>query len=242
MDVPILYDSKKGTSMNSLLNPVNLILLAVAAIVVWRLWSVLGTRTGFENPPIVLTPIATPPKPNKEGEPLQGEILPPEIAKPVWTGYAEEGSDIAKGLDAIAAKSSGFVVPSFIRGANVAYEMVLEAFAKGDKSVLKPLLSKELFDSFNAEIDKRNTAGHSMKFQFVGIKSTQVKRAGLVGNKAQIDIGFVAEMISATLDKSAAIVEGNDTTIRTLTDLWTFEREVSARDPNWKLIATDDND
>jgi predicted lipid-binding transport protein (Tim44 family) len=228
--------------MNSAFDPLNLILLVIAAVVAWRLWSVLGTRTGLEKPPIVLTPTTRPPKADNTNAPVEAEILPPEPKMPVWTGYASEGSALALGLEAIATKSQGFTVKSFLAGASAAYEMVLEAFAKGDKQTLKSLLSKELLDSFNAEIDKRNAQGHSMKFQFVGVKSAELKRAALNGNKAQIEIAFVCEMISATMDKSAAVVEGDDHAIRTVSDLWTFERDVTSRDPNWKLVATDDNE
>jgi predicted lipid-binding transport protein (Tim44 family) len=236
------HASSKGNRMNSAFDPLNMILLVIAAVVAWRLWSVLGTRTGLEKPPIVLTPNTPPPRAENSNAPLDGEVLPPESQKPVWSGYAPEGSPLAQGLEAIAAKSQGFTVRSFIAGASAAYEMVLEAFAKGDKQALKALLSKELLDSFSSEIDKRNAQGHSMKFQFVGVKSTDMKRAALVGNKAQVEIGFVSEMISATMDKSAAVVDGDDQAIRTVSDLWTFERDVTSRDPNWKLVATDDND
>jgi predicted lipid-binding transport protein (Tim44 family) len=228
--------------MNSAFDPLNMILLVVAAIVVWKFWSVLGTRTGLEKPPIVLTPAPSHPKPDNSNAPIEGEVLPPEEQKPVWQGYAAEGSALAAGLDAISAKSRGFTVGPFLQGASAAYEMVLEAFAKGDKQSLKPLLSKELFDSFSAEIDKRNSLGQSMKFQFVGVKSAEMKRAAVNGNKAQIEMSFVCEMISATMDKSAAVVDGDDLAIRTISDLWTFERDVTSRDPNWKLVATDDND
>lgn len=228
--------------MNSAFDPLNIILLVIAAIVAWRLWSVLGTRTGLEKPPIVLTPTTTPPKANTSSSPLEGEILPPEPQKPVWSGLAPEGSPLALGLEAIAAKSQGFTAQSFVSGASVAYEMVLEAFAKGDKQALKPLLSKELFDNFCAEIDKRNAQGHRMKFQFVGVKTAEMKRASLNGTKAQIELAFLSEMISATIDKSAAVVDGDDQAIRTVSDLWSFERDVTSRDPNWKLVATDDNE
>jgi predicted lipid-binding transport protein (Tim44 family) len=223
-----------------MMDSLNLILLAIAAVVVWRLWSVLGTRTGFEKPPIVLQPAPEKPKTGVD-EPRQGEILDPENKPPVWQGHAVEGSELAKGLEEIAARSAGFTVSSFIRGANAAYEMVLEAFAKGDKPALRPLLSKELLDSFAGAIDARNAKGQSMLFQFVGVKSAELKRAALLGSKAQVEVAFVSEMISATTDKAGEPVDGDSKAIRTVTDLWTFERDVGSRDPNWKLIATDDD-
>lgn len=223
------------------MDPLNLILLAVAAIVVWRLWSVLGTRTGFEKPPIVLKP--APEKPAAEDVPdvREGEVLEPENRDPVWKGHAAEGTDTARGLEAMAQRMPGFTASSFIGGANMAYEMVLEAFAKGDKQALKPLLSKELMDSFSGAIDARLSQKHETRFQFVGVKSADIKRAELQGNKAQVEVAFVSEMISATKDASGNVVEGDDKSIRTVSDLWVFERDVTSRDPNWKLIATEDN-
>jgi predicted lipid-binding transport protein (Tim44 family) len=223
------------------LDPLNILLLAVAAIVAWRLWSVLGTRTGLEKPPIVLQPTPEKPKPKEVDSPVLGLPTEMEMPKPVWHGVAAEGSELAKGLEAIAAKSTGFTVPSFLQGASGAYEMVLEAFAAPDKAALKNLLSKELLENFSSAIDARNAQGHSMKFQFVGVKSTELKRAGLTGNKAQLEVSFTSEMISATRDKTGSIVEGDEKSIRTVIDHWTFERDVTSRDPNWKLVATDDN-
>lgn len=223
------------------MDPLNLILLAVAAIVVWRLWAVLGTRTGFEKPPIVLKPVPEKQKPVDDAPVQEGEVLPPETRDPVWKGHASEGSEIAKALEAIASRASGFTAASFIGGANMAYEMILEAYAKGDKQQLKPLLSKELMDNFAAAIDARMAKGHESSFQFVGVKATDIQRASLQGNKAQVEVAFESEMISSTRDKSGTVVEGDATAIRTVSDIWTFERDVSSRDPNWKLVATDDN-
>jgi predicted lipid-binding transport protein (Tim44 family) len=228
--------------MFSVMDPLNLILLAVAAVVVWRLWSVLGTRTGFEKPPIVLRDVSKAEQPpNQKSETLEGDVLPPEDAKPVWHGHAAEGSSLAKGLEALAARSVGFTVPSFLRGANSAYELVLEAYAAADKPALKNLLSRDMFDSFSAAIDERAKAGQSMKMQFVGVKKSEIKEATMLGNKAQVAVAFAGDMISATLDKSGACIDGDEKAIRTVTDLWTFERDVTARDPNWKLVATDDD-
>jgi predicted lipid-binding transport protein (Tim44 family) len=227
--------------MSSAMDPLNLILLAVAAIVVWRLWAVLGTRTGLEKPPIVLAPVPEKTGPKPVEDVREGEVLEPENRDPVWKGFATEGSDAAKGLEAIAQRSAGFTAGSFVRGATAAYEMVLEAYAKGDKQALKPLLSKELLDSFVSAIDARAAKGEAMSFQFVGVKTAEIARAMLNGNKAQVEVAFASEMISATKDKTGAVLEGDEKSIRTIEDRWTFERDVTSRDPNWKLIATEDN-
>jgi predicted lipid-binding transport protein (Tim44 family) len=225
--------------MFSGMDPINLVLLAVAGFVLWRLWSVLGTRTGFEKPPIVLQP--APDKRASTETPKEGEVLEPETRDPVWKGHAAEGSEAALGLEAIAGRTPGFTATSFVRGANMAYEMVLEAYAKGDKPALKPLLAKEIYESFAAAIDARTAQGHATTFQFVGVKSSDIKRASLSNNKAQVEVAIVSEMISATTDKQGAVVEGEIGAIRTVTDRWTFERDVTSRDPNWKLLATEDD-
>lgn len=227
--------------MLSVMDPLNLVLLLIAAIVAWRLWGVLGTRTGLEKPPVVPRPVQDRPNSAARETPLEGEILEPEGKAPVWQGHAETGSELAKGLEAIAGRAAGFTVSSFIRGANAAYEMVLEAYAKADKQTLKPLLSKEVFDNFSSAIDSRKAENQSMSFQFVGVKSAKIQRAVLTGSKAQIEIDFAAERISATMDKAGTVIDGDAKSIRTVTDHWTFERDITSKDPNWKLVATDDN-
>jgi predicted lipid-binding transport protein (Tim44 family) len=227
--------------MSSVMDPLNLILLAIAAIVAWRLWAMLGTRTGLEKPPLVLTPAPESRPAADSVKPVEGEVLEPDNRTPVWHGHAKSGSEQALGLEAIAERSPGFTATSFMWGAKSAYEMVLEAYAKADKTALKPLLSKDIMESFAAAIDARKADGQSMTFQFVGVKSADIRRAEVTGSRAQIDVAFAAEMISATLDKSGEVTDGDAKAIRTVTDLWTFERDVTAKDPNWKVVATEDN-
>ena len=206
-------------------DPFNLLLLAVAAVVLWRLRSVLGTRTGNERPPF--DPFGS--KPNKDGpaaESANGNVLrfpredgddaakprpDDEPAKPVWHGLAEEGSAVAKGLEEIAGADRNFAPQSFIEGGKLAYEMIVEAFARGEK------------------VDQR----------FVGINKASIVGASLKGRKARVTLRFVSELISATLSKSGEVIDGDPREIRENTDVWTFERDTTSRDPNWKLVATE---
>jgi predicted lipid-binding transport protein (Tim44 family) len=231
-------------------DPLNLLLLAVALVVFWRLRSVLGTRTGNERPPI--DPFGTKPadvrKPgeaqgtvvrfpqNEEAEPRRG--LEPEPAEPVWKGYAEEGSDLARTFERMAESDPSFTPRSFVDGAKMAYEMIIEGFAQGDRKTLKNLLSKEVFDGFSAALDSREAAGQRVESRFVGIDKATIAAASLIGNKASITMEFVSELISATYAKSGELVDGDPKEIREVTDVWTFERDVTSRDPNWKLSAT----
>jgi predicted lipid-binding transport protein (Tim44 family) len=230
-------------------DPLNLILLAVALIVFWRLRSVLGERTGNERPPI--DPYA---RTRNTPAPAEGKVLkfPDDAKKPqtgaadqaepmaeAWEGFAAQGSATAHGLTQIANADRNFNTKMFVDGAKMAYEMIVEAFAKGDKTALKPLLSREVMEGFASDIDERARKGLRLDTKFVGIDNAEVSAADLQGRRASITMRFVSQMITATLDKDDAVVDGDAKEIREVIDIWTFERDVNSRDPNWKLVATD---
>jgi predicted lipid-binding transport protein (Tim44 family) len=237
--------------MNMLLDPFTLLLLAIAVVVIWKLRSVLGTRTGNERPPIdpfarsgkAQAPAAEPansnvlrlPKESGDTAPVANNAEPPP---PVWTGYAPEGSELAREIVKLSQADSGFTPKTFLEGAKLAYEMIVDGFAKGDKSALKQLLSREVYDGFSAAIDTRQANGQKIEQRFVGIDKADFDQIELSGNRAQVTVKFVSEMISATLAKDGTVVEGDTKQIRSVTDVWTFERDVNSRDPNWKLAAT----
>jgi len=232
-------------------DPLNILLLAVALVVFWRLKSVLGTRTGTEKPPV--DPFETKRTQAPKAQDGNGTVLrfpqntsaptpepvEREPAPPVWTGYAEEGSELAAGLQKLAESDPAFTPRSFVEGAKMAYEMIIDGFAKGDKASLKNLLSKEVFDGFARAIDARASQGQRVDSRFVGIDKAVIQQAGVSGRKATITMEFVSEQISATYDKAGQVIDGDPREIRQVTDVWTFERDVGSRDPNWKLVATE---
>ena len=223
-------------------DPLNIILLAVAIIIFWRLKVMLGQRTGTEKPPLDLGRLKETPRPETDNViQLPGQRSAPESNVPVWKGHAAEGSETAKGLEAIAALTKDFNTAQFMSGAKSAYEMILEAFAASDRQALKPLLSKEVFESFTAALDERAKLGQSMVFQFVGVKSADLGKAVLAGKRAQLTIRFRSDMISALTNKDGTIAEGDPKAVQDVSDLWTFERDTQSKDPNWKLVATDDD-
>lgn len=227
--------------MNYGFDPLNLILLAAAVIIFWRLRSVLGQRTGYERPaPDLPRPVPSEQR-ERDGEAVELGVKDDLPNQPVWKEHVPEGSDAAKALEAIVRKSSNFTVPSFLQGASAAYEMILEAFARGDKQALKPLLSREVFQGFSEAIDERARNRNEMKFQFVGIKKAKIDAAELNGNRASISVRFEAEVIGVTKDASGKVIDGDEKAVRELTDIWAFERDITSRDPNWKLVSTGDN-
>ena len=229
-------------------DPLNILLLAVALVVFWRLRSVLGTRTGTEKPPFDLFGTKRGGPQDNGGTVTRLPEPPPTAANdtgdrepqpPVWTGYAEEGTPVAEALARMADTDPGFTPRSFVDGAKLAYEMVIEAFAKGDKAALKNLLAKDVFEGFSRAIDARASQGQRVESRFVGIDKANIRQASLAGRKASITMEFVSELISATYDKAGQVIDGDPKEIRQVTDVWTFERDVGSRDPNWKLVATE---
>jgi predicted lipid-binding transport protein (Tim44 family) len=226
-----------------------ILFLTLALGIFWKLWSVLGQRTGRERPPLdsfsrprdALRPSAPDnvvAMPGRTGEPPQRSA---ETAAPAdrWSGIAEVGSTIAAGLDAIAREDKSFDVKHFIAGARAAYEMIVTAYASGDRRTLRGLLSREVYDGFEAAIREREAKGETAESRFVSIDKSDLTGAELRGHTAQITIRFVSQLVSVTRDRNANVVEGNPDRVTDVTDVWTFARDLSSRDPNWKLVATE---
>ena len=236
--------------MNQAFDPLNILILAVAVFIFFRLRSVLGTRTGHERR---YDPVSGPagketqakdnvvPLPGRKTKDETDDLSDDEAEKvPVWQGYAEEGSPLAKGLEDIAAADPGFSPKSFLEGARIAYEMIVMAFAQGDRKSLKPLLSRDVFGGFAQAIDEREARGETLESRFVGIDKCDLVNAALAGRKVQVTIRILSQMITALRNREGKIVDGDDKRVSEITDVWTFEREVNSSDPNWKLIATEE--
>ncbi len=221
-----------------------IVFLGLAAFVIWRLYSVLGMRTGHErNPRDMMKPGA--PTPESKVIPLPGlrqEEQEPSQQGPApdrWKGFAEPGSSIEEGLDAIAAADGDFDVRGFTEGAKSAYEMIVTAFAAGDRRMLKDLLSKDVFDGFAAAIADREKRGETVSTTFVSIDRAEIADARVAGKTAQISLRFVSKLITATRNAEGVIVDGAADKVVDVVDVWTFARETGSRDPNWKLVATE---
>jgi predicted lipid-binding transport protein (Tim44 family) len=229
-----------------------IIFLALAVFIFLRLRSVLGQRTGRERPPYdpfsardqvrgstgdkVVT---LPTRAVEQGaKPVEKPVEPVE---PVdrWKGIAASGSATAAGLDAILAADKSFDPRHFLTGARAAYEMIVVAFAQGDRRTLREWLSKDVYDSFDAVIRDRESRGETTETRFVSVDTTEIAGAELRGRTAQLTTRFVSQLVSVTRDKSGTVTDGNPDAVTDVTDAWTFARDVTSRDPNWKLVATE---
>ncbi|MDT2020434.1 Tim44/TimA family putative adaptor protein [Methylocella sp. CPCC 101449] len=235
---------------------VTTIVFALLAIfVVWKLRSVLGTRTGQEKQRPDRAPQPNGAGPNRNGNGNDGVVvrLPgaandagapaaPAESRDRWTDLAEPGSKVWLGLDQIADADRTFDGKGFIGGAKSAYEMIITAFAAGDRQTLRGLLSKDVFDSFSQAITDRESRGEKVETTFVSIDKASMVDAVLRGKVAQITMRFVSKLITATRDRNGNVIDGDPEHVSDLVDIWTFERDTSARDPNWRLVVVSDGD
>ena len=127
----------------------------------------------------------------------------------------------------------------FLTGARAAYEMIVNAYAEGDRRTLKNLLSREVYDGFEAAISEREKRGETVESRFVSIDNAEITATELRGHTAQVTVRFQSKLVSVTRDKNGTVIDGNAEKVTDVTDVWTFARDVSSRDPNWKLVATE---
>src|SRR5689334_18512682 len=230
-------------------NIYTIVLLVIAVFIFLRLRSVLGQRTGRERPPYDpysarerVTPatekvVTLPNRAPEAATPKPAE--PPAAPGERWKGVAEPNSALAVGLDAIAAQDDSFDAKQFITGARAAYEMIVNAYAEGDRRTLKNLLTREVYDGFESAITEREKKGEAVESRFVSIDNADITAAELRGRNAQVTVRFQSKLVSVTRDKDGNVIDGNAERVTDITDVWTFARDVTSRDPNWKLLATE---
>src|SRR6202035_1822513 len=119
------------------------------------------------------------------------------------------------------------------------YEMILTTFAEGDRRQLRTLLSREVFDGFDAAITEREGKGETAETRFVSIDGSTITAAELRNRTAQITLRFLSKLVSSTRDRNGTVIDGSADKVTDVTDVWTFARDVTSRDPNWKLVATE---
>lgn len=233
------------TSMSADLHLFEIVMLAaLAAFLGFRLWSALGRRTGHERPrPDPYSAPETGSARERHGGEDNVVVMPGgRQSEAGGTGRADDAvggeSSLQAALREIREADGTFEPGSFLSGAKTAYEMIVTAFAKGDREALKPLLSDEVYESFEAAIADRESRGESRDLTLVGINRAAITDAGFDGREAEITVTFVSEQIALTKNSAGAVIEGDPTTVRQVTDVWTFARDTRAGDPNWVLVGT----
>lgn len=213
-----------------------LLLGAIAGFIALRLRAVLGQRTGHEQkrrrPPYADKDAA-----GKDGEAADDNVIAlPRRDAPDAAPPADPALEAV--LAPLRAADPDFDAAEFIGGAKAAYEMVVTAFAAGDKDALRPLLSREVFNDFAGAIDDRAKRGETMETTFVGLRGTTITETQVNNRIAEVTVKFESELISVTRDAQGHVIGGHANSVDQVTDIWTFARDTRSRDPNWTLIAT----
>jgi len=218
--------------MNSMIQL--LVLAGIAIFLILRLRSVLGTREGFEKPPMSVAD-------TREDLRREFEVIEGGPDRDI-TDHVEDGTPEAKALAAIKMSEGGFSVSEFLLGARGAYEMILMGFESGELDDLEELLSDEVYETFEQVVAQRKAQGLKIDAEFVGVRETNL--AGVEFDRdsqaAEISVRFVAELTSVVRNADGEIIEGNPNEIKRQKDTWTFSRIMGSDTPNWILVATGD--
>ena len=217
-----------------------IIFVALAIVIFLKLRSVLGQRTGRERPHHTYSA-----RNAERGTTSDNDVVKlPASTESVsaaerWKGIAEPGSSVTGGFDAIARQDKLFDANHFLSGAQTAYEMIVLAYAQGDRRTLRKLLSREVYEGFEATIRERESKGDTVESRFVTIEKPNITAVELRNRIAQITVRFVSQIITVTRDKTGTVIDGDPEKATDVADIWTFDRNLLSRDPNWKLEATE---
>jgi len=209
------------------------ILGAIALFLILRLRSVLGTRTGFE-PTQTVKPVA-----EKASKKSNLEVIEGGIDRDI-ADHVEIDSPSGKALAHMKKAEPDFSVTDFLGGARQAYEMILIAFEEGDRDGLRPFLSDDVYEGFDAVITQREEQGLNVDATFVGLREIKLTEAEYDwrSKEGELTLTMVAELTSVVTDAKGKVVEGDKNEVKRQKDVWTFARVMGSDDPNWALIAT----
>lgn len=221
--------------------------LVAAVVIFYQLRNVLGRRTGHERPPFDPYTAARTGEQETASDnvvplPNRREAAPQAQDYSAIDSFAPAGGELNAGLRAIHDADPSFEPRGFVEGAKMAYEMIVMAYADGDRQTLRNLLSKEVYDGFVAAIDEREEQNEKIESSFVGIDKIDLIGAEMKGTEAHLTLRIVSELISATRNASGEVIDGDPETVAEVKDVWTFARDTRSSDPNWKLVATEAED
>ena len=210
-----------------------LVLAGIAVFLILRLKNVLGSREGFEQPPLPRQDSGPSTRPDLEV--IEGG---PDLD---ITDHVDEDSDAAKALTEMKRLEPSFHVADFLQGARGAYEMIVMGYESGELSDIQPILAEDIYESFVDGVAAREDQGLTIEADFIGVREMKLAKATLDPDtkEAEITIRLVAELTSAVRDEGGDIVEGSLTDVKRQKDTWAFSRALGADDPNWILVSTD---
>ncbi len=218
---------------------IDIILLAmVAGFIVLRLRNVLGRRTGHEPNRDAPAPVARPGAPDNVVGLAPGVARRTGAAPTVEIEPAYRGTPIEPGMLQLKAVDPSFSAEGFLKGAAKAFEMIVTEYAKNNLDALRPLLSPEVYAQFAGAVQEREQRGETLISELVVLKPAKIESLTMRGTAAHIEVVFKSEQSNVVKNSAGEIVEGSPDHVESVTDVWTFSRDTSSRDPNWMLVAT----
>ena len=224
--------------MDGVFDLVNLLFLAVAIGVLLRLRSVLGRRTGHEQPPQNSGWFASK---SSKPEVVKSEPASAESESEAETSSREESASLTplqRGLREISLADRSFDQERFLEGARIAYEQIVTGFAASNRERLQALLGADAFERFDAVMREREQKGETAECEVVAIQSVDITDARMRGTAARVTVRFHADLLSSVRDKEGNIIDGNAEHAYRAEDIWTFERNTRDANPNWRLIKS----
>ena len=189
---------------------IDIILLAmIAGFIILRLRNILGRKTGHQEK--VFTDF------EKNFEKFKKE-------------------ETTKAKPAFKTDLKGEEEKEFLKGAEIAYETIITAFAKGDRNKLKSLLAPNILSNFEEAIKQRDKENIKSELTFIGIKESKLQKFEEVKSELFATVKFVSEIISVKKDKENKIIDGSPDIIKTVTDQWKFTKSILNKNPNWNLL------
>lgn len=207
---------------------------AVAVFVIFKLRSVLGTRTGLEKKREPYAPAGD--------RTDRDKVVPLPDRRTDTAAAPETRAGIDPSVAALRRADPSFDPEQFLEGAKGAFEMIVAAFAKGDEKALEPLLAPDVYQSFVGAIRQRQEAGEVRESKVIGFRGASIKEAKVENGQARVTVHFTSEQLNVTRDKDGTLLDGDPKNPETVSDQWTFAREVRSRDPNWFLVETASGD
>jgi predicted lipid-binding transport protein (Tim44 family) len=214
------------------------ILALVALFIGLRLYSVLGERTGHEQP--ILKPA--------DPEQAEARLEPRTAAQTSGLATPTESDDLSylptagPGVRALLAAEPSFDVARFLDGSKAAYRLILEAFWKGDVETMRPYVDQHVFETFAAAVEQRKKDGLVLDNRLVAIDQAVIVGAEIERSVAMVTVRFEADIAAVTRNAAGEVIAGSLSDAVQTRDRWTFRRDISTRDPNWLLVETDEEE
>lgn len=204
------------------------ILLAVALAVLCKLYKTFGTEGRENSVRIIVKPV---------DKSTQKHIME-NISKALKEQNKQFETVADEAVENSDDEKNDLNREMFLNGAKKVFEMILSAFNKGDLNPVRELMSKKVYDGFNQVIENRKNEKITSEVDFIGFEKSEIKDVKHLKNTVKVVVEFVSEQINLLKDKNGEVIEGDENFVQKITDMWTFERSLNAKNNIWTLVST----